>query len=89
MVAVDGISMSVKKGELLGLLGPNGAGKSTLTKMISGRLNPTSGTIKVGEYSIKKDSMKVKELLGVVPQDIVLYDYLNARENFVIWSVET
>ena len=77
MVAVDNLSMNVEKGELFGLLGPNGAGKSTLTKMISGMLNPTSGTIKVGKYSIQDDPMKVKELLGVVPQDIVLYDYLN------------
>ena len=86
MAAVDDISMTVKKGELFGLLGPNGAGKSTLTKMISGRLNPTTGTIKVGKYSIKDDSMKVKELLGVVPQDIVLYDYLNARENLAFYG---
>ncbi|PVX25709.1 MAG: export ABC transporter ATP-binding protein [Candidatus Bathyarchaeum sp.] len=86
MVAVDSISMSVAKGELFGLLGPNGAGKSTLTKMMSGMLNPTSGTIKVGNYSIQKESMKVKEILGVVPQDIVLYDYLNAKENLSFYG---
>ena len=86
MVAVDNLSMSVTKGELFGLLGPNGAGKSTLTKMISGMLNPTSGTIKVGNYSIQDEPMKVKEILGVVPQDIVLYDYLNARENLAFYG---
>ena len=86
MVAVDDLSMSVTKGEMFGLLGPNGAGKSTLTRMISGMLNPTSGTIKVGNYSIQDDSMKVKELLGVVPQDIVLYDYLNAKENLSFYG---
>ena len=86
MVAVDNLSMSVSKGELFGLLGPNGAGKSTLTKMISGRLHPTSGTIKVGKYSIQDDPMKVKEILGVVPQDIVLYDYLNAKENLAFYG---
>jgi ABC-2 type transport system ATP-binding protein len=86
MVAVDNLSMSVAKGELFGLLGPNGAGKSTLTKMISGMLNPTSGTIKVGKYSIQDDPMKVKEILGVVPQDIVLYDYLNAKENLAFYG---
>jgi ABC-2 type transport system ATP-binding protein len=85
-VAVDNISMTIAKGELFGLLGPNGAGKSTLTKMISGMLNPTSGTIKVGNYSIQKEPMKVKEILGVVPQDIVLYDYLNARENLAFYG---
>ena len=85
-LAVDNVSLTVKKGELLGLLGPNGAGKSTLTKMISGMLNPTSGTIKVGEYNIQKHSMKAKEALGVVPQDIVLYDYLNAKENLSFYG---
>jgi ABC-2 type transport system ATP-binding protein len=86
MVAVDNLSMNVAKGELFGLLGPNGAGKSTLTKMISGMLNPTSGTIKVGNYDIQDEPMKVKETLGVVPQDIVLYDYLNAKENLSFYG---
>jgi len=85
-LAVDNISLTIKKGELIGLLGPNGAGKSTLTKMVSGMLNPTSGTIKVGDYNIQKQAMKVKETLGVVPQDIVLYDYLNARENLAFYG---
>ncbi len=85
-VAVDNLSMSVARGELFGLLGPNGAGKSTLTKMISGMINPTSGTIKVGGYNIKEAPMKVKESLGVVPQDIVLYDYMNARENLAFFG---
>jgi len=85
-VAVDNVSMKVARGELFGLLGPNGAGKSTLTKMLSGMINPTSGTIKVGGYSIKDDPMKVKESLGVVPQDIVLYDYMNARENLAFFG---
>ena len=85
-VAVDNVSMKVARGELFGLLGPNGAGKSTLTKMLSGMINPTSGTIKVGGYNIKDDPMKVKESLGVVPQDIVLYDYMNARENLAFFG---
>ena len=85
-VAVDNVSMKVARGELFGLLGPNGAGKSTLTKMLSGMINPTSGTIKVGGYNIRDDPMKVKESLGVVPQDIVLYDYMNARENLAFFG---
>ena len=84
--AVDNVSMKVARGELFGLLGPNGAGKSTLTKMLSGMINPTSGTIKVGGYNIRDDPMKVKESLGVVPQDIVLYDYMNARENLAFFG---
>jgi ABC-2 type transport system ATP-binding protein len=86
LVAVDDLSISAAKGELLGLLGPNGAGKSTLTKMISGMINPTLGTIKVGSYSVQDESIKVKEILGVVPQDIVLYDYLNAKENLAFYG---
>jgi len=78
--------MKVARGELFGLLGPNGAGKSTLTKMLSGMINSTSGTIKVGGYNIRDDPMKVKESLGVVPQDIVLYDYMNARENLAFFG---
>jgi len=85
-LAVDNISLKIEKGELIGLLGPNGAGKSTLTKMVSGMLNPTSGIIKVGDYDIQKQAMKVKETLGVVPQEIVLYDYLNARENLAFYG---
>jgi ABC-2 type transport system ATP-binding protein len=85
-LAVDDLSMTVEKGELFGLLGPNGAGKSTLTKMISGMLNPTSGTIIVADHNIQKEPMKVKEMLGVVPQDIVLYDYLNAKENLSFYG---
>lgn len=86
MVAVDNLSIIIPQGELLGLLGPNGAGKSTLTKMISGMLNPSSGTIKVRGYDIQDEPMKVKELIGVVPQDIVLYDYLNAGENLAFYG---
>jgi ABC-2 type transport system ATP-binding protein len=85
-VAVDNVSMNVARGEVFGLLGPNGAGKSTLTKMLSGMINPTSGTIKVAGHDIQDSPMKVKELLGVVPQDIVLYDYMNARENLAFFG---
>ncbi len=80
-VAVDDVSLKVEKGELFGLLGPNGAGKSTLTKMISGMMNPTSGEIRIAGLRMQDNQMKIKELLGVIPQDIVLYDYMNAYEN--------
>lgn len=85
-VAVDNVSLRVEKGELFGLLGPNGAGKSTLTKMMSGMLNPASGSIKISGYDIQENSMKVKELMGVIPQDIILYDYMNAFENLVFFG---
>jgi len=85
-VAVDDVSLRVERGELFGLLGPNGAGKSTLTKMVSGMLNPTSGGIKISGYNIQEDSMKVKESMGVIPQDIVLYSYMNAFENLAFFG---
>ncbi len=85
-IAVDNVSINVARGEVFGLLGPNGAGKSTLTKMLCGMINPTSGAIKVGGYSIRDNLMKVKEIIGVVPQDIVLYDYLNAHENLAFFG---
>ncbi len=85
-VAVEDVSLVVEKGELFGLLGPNGAGKSTLTKMVSGMTNPTSGSIKVVGYNIQESPMAVKELLGVIPQDIVLYDYMNAYENLAFFG---
>lgn len=85
-VAVDNVSMNVPRGTLIGLLGPNGAGKSTLTKMLCGMMKPTSGTIRVGGYNVQDNPMRVKELLGVVPQDIVLYDYMNARENLAFFG---
>lgn len=85
-VAVDNVSLRVEKGELFGLLGPNGAGKSTLTKMMSGMMDPTSGLIKISGYDVRKNSMEVKELIGVIPQDIVLYDYMNAFENLAFFG---
>jgi len=85
-VAVEDVSLKVEKGELFGLLGPNGAGKSTLTKMVSGMMNPTSGSIKIAGFNMQESPMKVKELLGVIPQDIVLYDYMNAYENLAFFG---
>jgi ABC-2 type transport system ATP-binding protein len=85
-IAVDDVSLRVERGELFGLLGPNGAGKSTLTKMVSGMMNPSSGGIKISGYNIQENSMKVKELMGVIPQDIVLYSYMNAFENLAFFG---
>lgn len=70
--AVDGISLSIEPGKIYGLLGPNGAGKSTLISMISGILVPDAGTIEVFGTDVAKDPEKTKQLLGVVPQEIVV-----------------
>jgi ABC-2 type transport system ATP-binding protein len=79
--AVRGIDLDIKKGEVFSLLGPNGAGKTTTISMISGLLTPTSGDAKIGGFSITKQPMEAKKLLGVVPQEIALYPSLSARQN--------
>lgn len=70
--AVDNVSLNIEAGKIYGLLGPNGAGKSTLINMISGVLLPSSGSIDVFDLNVLKDANKTKQLIGVVPQEIVV-----------------
>ena len=84
--AVAGASFSVQEGEIFSLLGPNGAGKTTTISMLSTLLRPDDGDAFVFGHSIRNEPMKVKESLGVVPQDIALYEDLSARENLVFWG---
>jgi ABC-2 type transport system ATP-binding protein len=84
--AVQGVSFDVQAGEVFSLLGPNGAGKSTTISMISCLLQPTQGDVQVCGHSIKGDQMNVKAAIGVVPQDIALYEDLSARENLNFWG---
>ncbi len=79
--AVNEIDLQVPKGKLFGFLGPNGAGKTTTLSMLSTILPPTSGKATILGYDLKKDAKKIKELIGVCPQDNVLYKRLTAREN--------
>jgi len=79
--AVKGISFNVEEGEVFGLLGPNGAGKTTAISMLTTVLKPTSGTARIGGYDILQEPMKVKETIGLVPQDLALYPTLSARTN--------
>ncbi len=79
--AVKGVSFTIGKGEIFGLLGPNGAGKSTTINMMCGYLEPTSGDTSINGISIKKEPRKVKRTLGVVPQEIALYQDLTSMEN--------
>ena len=85
-VAVDGVSFTAQPGEVFGLLGPNGAGKSTSIGCISGLLKPTSGCIHVNGHDIEADGRAAREKLGVVPQEIALYDELTAVENLRFWG---
>jgi ABC-2 type transport system ATP-binding protein len=86
VVAVDGIDFCVQKGEVFGLLGPNGAGKSTTISMIAGLVTPTAGTILLCGEDVTKTPHKIKEVLGLVPQDVSLYPSLTARENLYFWG---
>ena len=84
--AVNGVSFDIKEGEIFSLLGPNGAGKTTTISMLSTLYVPTSGEATIGGHSITKEPMAVRNLIGVVPQDLALYEELTARENLVFWG---
>ena len=84
--AVQGVNFEVKQGEIFSLLGPNGAGKTTTISMLSCLLTPNDGDARVMGHSIRSDPMGVKSVLGVVPQDIALYEDLTARENLSFWG---
>ena len=87
LCAVDQISFDISKGEIMGLLGPNGAGKTTTLQILTGFLRPTSGSIRVKDYSIDEDSLQIKKLLGYLPEsaplyhDMLVYDYLDYVAN--------
>ena len=85
-VAVDNISFSAGKGTVFGLLGPNGAGKSTTINCISGLLRPTSGHAAVAGHDVVADGKAARQNLGVVPQEIALYEDLAAVENLRFWG---
>jgi ABC-2 type transport system ATP-binding protein len=79
--AVDEVSLYLAQGESVGLLGPNGAGKSTTISMISSLLRPTGGDVRLNGKSIVDHPQEIRKVLGVVPQEIALYEELSAYEN--------
>jgi len=81
VVAVEDVSFTLKKGELVGLLGPNGAGKSTTVSIIAGLLTPERGEVLIDGKRLTGDTDPAKRRIGLVPQDIALYEELSAREN--------
>jgi ABC-2 type transport system ATP-binding protein len=84
--AVKGVSFEIQEGEIFGLLGPNGAGKTTTISMLSTLFAPTRGDARIGGHSITREPMAVKQVIGVVPQDLALYEDLTARENLLFWG---
>ncbi|OEH93576.1 export ABC transporter ATP-binding protein [Bacillus solimangrovi] len=83
---VKDVSFSIQKGESFGLLGPNGAGKSTIISMISGLVSPDAGDVIVDGQSIRKYSLDVKKKIGIVPQEIALYQTMSAKDNLIFWG---
>jgi ABC-2 type transport system ATP-binding protein len=86
LTAVDGISFTATEGRVFGLLGPNGAGKSTTIGCISGLLKPSSGHVKVLGHDVQRAPRAARQTLGVVPQELALYEDLSARENLDFWG---
>ena len=78
--AVYDISFTAQPGEIFGLLGPNGAGKTTTISCISGLLDPTAGHIRILGHDVVREGTAARKVLGVVPQEIALYDDLSAKK---------
>lgn len=85
-LALDKLSLHVKKGEFYSLLGPNGAGKTTCINIISNITKASSGSVKINGFDANKDHVEVKKKIGVVPQEIALYHDLTAYENLIFWG---
>lgn len=84
--AVQDVSFHLDEGEIYGLLGPNGAGKTTTISMISGLLRPDSGQVIAGEANVWSEPKRAKRLMGVVPQELAIYEDLSASENLQFWG---
>jgi ABC-2 type transport system ATP-binding protein len=84
--AVNGVSFSIKKGEIFGLLGPNGAGKTTTIRMLSTVLEADSGEVTIGGHLIRRNAEAVRSIIGVCPQDLALYEDLSALDNLVFFG---
>ena len=86
VVAVDGVSFRADAGETVGLLGPNGAGKTTTVSIIAGLVKPDSGDVRIEGRPLRGDTDPAKSKIGLVPQDLALYDELPARDNLLLFA---
>jgi len=78
--AVDALTLQIKKGEIVGLLGPNGAGKTTTMKILTCYMPATEGEVKIAKFDVKKDALKIRKLIGYLPENAPLYPELNVLE---------
>lgn len=86
VLSVNHLSLAIEEGEIFGLLGPNGAGKSTSIHILAGLLGADSGDVKVGGHSVRKEPLAVKSLIGLVPQELAIYETLTAEENVTFFA---
>ncbi len=84
--AVKNVSFTIEKGEIFGILGPNGAGKSTIVNLLNTLIKPDKGDIIIDGVNINNDGDTIKLIMGVVPQEIALYEELSAYENMMFWG---
>jgi len=84
--AVRNVSFTINKGEIFGILGPNGAGKSTIVNILNTLVKPDKGDVIIDGVNIKDDGDTIKLIMGVVPQEIALYEELSAYENLMFWG---
>jgi ABC-2 type transport system ATP-binding protein len=82
--AVNGLSLRVARGEILGLVGPNGAGKTTTLRCLTGIVPPTGGTIRIGGFDLLSQPIQAKKRLAFVPDEPRLFDYLTARDHLAV-----
>ena len=81
LIAIDHVSFEVGEGEIFGLLGPNGAGKTTTIRILACLISPSEGSARVGGYDIVRDSMKIRQIVGILTENPSLYERLTAYEN--------
>lgn len=84
--AVDDVSFTMRPGEIFGLLGPNGAGKSTTINCVSGLIAPSGGIVEIGGHDIVREPKEAKAKLGIVPQELAIYEDLSALQNLRFWG---
>jgi ABC-2 type transport system ATP-binding protein len=84
--AIKNVSFSINKGEIFGILGPNGAGKSTIVNILNTLVKPDKGDVIIDGVNINDDGDMIKLIMGVVPQEIALYEELSAYENLMFWG---
>ncbi len=80
-LALDNISFNIEEGEVFGLIGPNGAGKSTLISIITNLMLPNNGSVEINGMNLKKDYIKIKSIIGLVPQELAIIETLNPYDN--------